>query len=203
MSYLPTTEEIVRNSAIAWRLLLLDGRAAAAVDNGLAAALRSFWCAAMALPAYCLYLLLQSHAPISTPGNFLDLADKAGLANAAATLAIVYVLGWVVWPLAVHLLMPLLDRDRFYFRYVVALNWMQLVLWGPLLLFAMLRFSGLVPEGAALAFNYAMLTVIWVFHWSVIRATLDVNGLVAAGLVVADFILRIMLKQVGVTVMMP
>jgi len=197
-----SVKEATRSVFIAWRLFHRDRQVVELIDDSYAGVVRSFWAAALVLPLYIVYLLLQVGTPTGNPGNFGTLVEHGGLFAASVSRLTVYAMGFVAWPLLMHYLAPRLDCDRHYFRYLVAYNWMNAVNILVLLTYGMLRFSGLVPEEMANLAAMITLTIMWAYHWFVARETLDINGGIAATLVAGEYLLTAIIADIGVSVIM-
>jgi hypothetical protein len=189
-------QETTRGLYATWRMFLRDPRAASLFENSHAGALRSYWAAAVILPAYMLTIGGQYATPSASYFNFGTLAERSGLLSATLSQFCIYTLCWfVAWPLVVDRLAVYLDCDKNFFRYVAAYNWMHVpyVLAGLLLMAG--RMSGIVHGGNSLAAAISLLCVLWIYHWQVVRHTLGLNGGYAAMLVGLEFFLTIALKD--------
>lgn len=195
-----TMEETSRGVSVAWRLFLRDGEAARLIDDSYEGVIKSFWCAAIVLPFYFLYLSLLLDLPGDLKSNYQVMAENAGLANATAIKIIAYAVGWVAWPLVMHRVAPMLDRDRHFFRYIVAYNWMSVVTTALLLGYGAALAWGLAGEGMAVMLGLGVLLMLGAYHWFVIRVTLDVGGVVAAGLVVTEFALASLISDISIAI---
>jgi hypothetical protein len=191
-------DEVIRGLFVAWRLFVWDRKAVALIDDSPGGALRSFWCALLILPLIFINWALQAATPSKVPGNFGVLLDKAGLERVLIVLAIFYVIRWTAWPLIMYWLAPLLGSGQHYFRYLSAFNWSRAIATAPALIYAVINFSGIVSGQALAVVSLALLTVMWVYHWFILRTTLEMNGVLAAVLVAAEFILAAFLDRAGI-----
>lgn len=197
MAYAITVEDATRGMFVAWRLFLRDGRAAGLIDDSYQGVVKSFWAAALALPAFGLILYLQTGIPSKQLANFGVLAQEAGFANALSSNLIAYAVTWLVWPIVMDRVAPALGCDRYYFRYIAAYNWMLAVWWLIMLGYNFLRFTDVVTMETANTFGLGVLTILWAYHWFVIRSTLRIGGGLAAALVAIGFILMTIIDQAG------
>lgn len=195
-----TMAETTRGVSVAWRLFMRDGEAAQAIDDSYEGAVKSFWCAAIVLPFYLLYLSLLLRLPGDIQSNYGLMVEHAGLAPATMVKIIAYAIGWVAWPLVMHRLAPVLDRDRHFFRYIVAYNWMSVVTAVLLLGYGAALAWGLAGGQMAAVLGLAVAATLLAYHWFIIRVTLEVGGGVAAGIVVAEFALASLISDIGVAV---
>ena len=179
--------------------LLARGRAEALelFDSGDAAqraavAARSFWAAALCLPAFvCLDLLgwLSGGAP-----------RHAGHALAADLLT--WVIGWVGFALLSHQIAGLAGRQDRWWRFIAAWNWCnvaQYLLTVASALPAAFGAPAMVGEAASLvAIGWAL----WI-EWFATRLALDLPGAGAAGLVALDFGLGLLLTAISTSLLPP
>lgn len=197
MAYAITVEDATRGIFVAWRLLLRDERAAGLIDDSYQGVVKSFWSAVFALPAFGLILYLQMGIPSDQLANFGVLAAEAGFANALGGSLVAYAVTWLVWPIVMDRVAPALDCDQHYFRYLAAYNWMSAVWWLIILGYTVLRFTDIVTLDVANAFGLGVLTIMWAYHWFVIRSTLRVSGGYATAMVAVDFMLMSIIDQAG------
>ena len=190
-------DEMTRGVFIAWRLFLWDRKAVALIDGSPGGALRSFWCAVLILPLVFLNWALQYATQVNVPGNFGVLVDKAGLGRTLTVLGIFYVIHWTAWPVIMHWLAAFLDSSRHYCRYLAAYNWSAAVIAALTILYAVVNFSGAVSGQAMVLVSLAILTVMWAYHWFILRVTLEINGGFAAVLVAAEFLLSVIIDKAG------
>ena len=112
-----TRQEAFEGLYGAWRLFVRDQSAAALFDDSPNGFWKSFFCAAIVLPAYVPLVLLGPGAVESTRGVLGTLVIESAA----------YVIGWVAWPLIMAYVTPIIDRDREYMLYIVAFNWSNAV----------------------------------------------------------------------------
>lgn len=189
--------EVSKGVFIAWRLFLWDRGAVALLDDSPRGALKSFWCALLVLPLVFVNWALQHATESRVPGNFGVLVDTAGLARTLTVLAVFYVIQWTAWPVLVHWLARFLHSGRYYFRYLAAYNWSAFVVTVLTVLYAAINLSGFATGRFMVMLSLAILTVMWAYHWFILRNVLDVNGGFAAVLVAAHFILAVIIEIAG------
>lgn len=200
MSYSIALAETTRGLYAAWRMFIRDARAADLFENSYAGAVRSYWAALIILPLYLLSVAIESTFPSESYFNFATLAEHSGLLAASLAEFCVFTLAFfVVWPLIMDRLAVYLDCEKNFFRYVAAYNWMHVpyVLVG--LAFWAGKLSGFVHDGNSLIISLSMLSLLWTYHWFILRHALGVNGGFAAMLVGAEYFMVVMLKDIIVT----
>ena len=160
------------------------------VDNDLRVAARSFWAAGVALPAFLCLRLLDWAADGLPPQPV----------HAWALDLLFYVVGWAGYAVLSRSLVTALGRAQHWPRFITVWNWCNVVQYLllvaaglPLLLGApdwVDQTAGLVALGWAL----------WL-EWFAARAALDVSGWAAAGMVVLDIAIGLVLSGVTASVL--
>lgn len=171
----------------AWRLALRDP---SGMDHFVATpegALRSFRAAVLLAPPFLLLLLFEIgslETEVSAP--FFLLVQ-----------AIVYVINWTAFPLAMSRISVLLGRGDRYPAYLCAYNWSAVVQAAAYLPVALGTRAGLVPEAAGQGLLQIIMLGLLVYQWYVARTALKTGGLQAAGLVLLDLMIGMMILDVG------
>jgi hypothetical protein len=163
-------------------LLLARGRAeglqllAGREEPAMAAAARSFWAAALCLPAFiCLQLI----------GVYEDGHLPAHFAHGLALQLLGYAIDWAGFALLSRPVARMMGRLPAWPRYIAAWNWCNVVQYLLLVgasLPPLLDLPAIVGETAWLA---ATGWALWI-EWYATRVALGVNGIRAAGLVLLD-----------------
>lgn len=149
------------------------------MDTSRAGALRSFWAAAIALPAALpLVALRLSLFP-----------PRADALDVALVEAIAYVVGWTAFPVLAHAAARVAEREDRYPALVAACNWTSLAQVIALLLAAPLTLSDILPAAldAIVELGVRVALVAWLA--SAIRIALDISWPAAIGLAVVEFVL--------------
>jgi uncharacterized membrane protein YhaH (DUF805 family) len=149
---------------------------------------RSFSVAAMVAPLYVLATIFWPDAPSAVHADPLRLFLLK---------AIAYVIGWVAYPLAMVTVLRLIDRDRHYFRYMVAYNWLQLPKEAAYFLVAALYAVGLMPEKAAEFLSLLVFAATLYYFWYLAKSALETDGYTAAGLVLMDLTVSLLISGVA------
>ena len=174
-----TQQEVVNGLKGAWGLLLGDSKAMKLFDVSPNGFIKSFFGAILVFPIYIL-MIVTGVVEFQTSRNLL----------AVIILDIeFYIIGWVLWPLAISQILPLLDRDELFFRYVVAYNWANVLgawLFGLIIIISTtLTISGSIATLITGALSIGLLA----YHVFVARITLDITLGVAIGLTICEFFL--------------
>ena len=162
----------------AWRLFIRDPKGFEWLDDSIEGYWKSFFCAVVVLPAYVFWFFLRD-------GDSSD----AGVVRTITVEGIAYVISWVAWPLIMAYIAPAIDRDKNYIRYIVAYNWSAGIQVAILMLVLTVELTGLAPGGILVILSLIMTVVIFFYHWYVLRIGLEISSLLAAALVVGDFVL--------------
>lgn len=153
---------------------------------------RSFAAAALVAPLYVFSQLVESN---SLPAGALVEANHP--ARTVLLEAIAYVVGWVAYPLLMVSVTRIIDRERQFFRYMVAYNWFQVP---KELLFFILTVAyllgGLPREGLQFLALVAVCGVLFYF-WFIAKTGLEVDGYTAAGLVLIDLTVSLVISGVA------
>jgi hypothetical protein len=173
----------------AWRLALFDPGGMRYFDRSLNGFWRSFRVAILAAPLTA--LLIWFHLS----GMRVD----AGWLRIVTAETIAYVVGWVAFPLAAFYAAPIIDREDHYLGLVVAYNWASLIQLAVLLPAYALASSQLVSPGLSDAVSRTAEIAILVYEWFVFRTALQIPGLGAAGVVLADVIISLVINSLADT----
>jgi hypothetical protein len=165
----------------AWRLALFDPNGMRFFDRSLHGFWRSFRVAILAaIPAALLVWLHLS-----------GLRVDAGAPRILVAETIFYVIGWVAFPLAMFYVAPVIDRADHYLGFIVAYNWASLLQLAVLLPAYGLAASQILPPGTSDAISFAAWGAVLVYEWFVVRTALELPGLGAAGIVLLDVVLSL------------
>lgn len=170
-------------------LLLARGRGDAlalltAGDERVMAA-RSFWAAALCLPAFvCLHLLDWTEngmSPEPAHGFALDLMG--------------YVVGWLGFALLSRQLAMRLGRERLWPRFLTAWNWCNVVQYLMLVVAALPSLLGAPDIVTEAIWLIAMGWALWL-EWFAAKLTLEIGGLSAAGIVTVDLAVGLLISGI-------
>lgn len=182
-----TARDVAYSVFGAFRLARFDAKGLDYIDRTPEGALRSFYAAVIVLPAYVLILLLRNWERIS----------GAPLLTALTVEGIAYVVSWTAYPVVMHTVASMLDRTARYPGFVAAYNWssvVQMAVYVPVLVLAE---TGLLPEPFGDALVFGVMMAMLTYQWFVLRTALDVNGFMAASLVLLDLLVSAMISDVS------
>lgn len=166
------------------RLVRLDTQALAYFGDTAADFWRSFLAAAAVAPLFLLYLVIRFFES-ETGGSFPAYLFAQMLA---------YAIAWLAFPLVMLYAAPVLQKEDRMVRYLVAYNWLSLIQNGVYLPVVMLGITGTLAQGLS---NFlAMIALIWVLGMTlfVTRKALEVPFGMAAGIVVMDLLLGVLIE---------
>ncbi len=148
-------------------------------------AARSFWVAAICLP---FFLILR----------FVDADSEVATLRGVTAELIGYAVSWVLFPLFARHLAAGFGREALWPRYVAAWNWCNVVHYVLLLVLAMPALFG-ASEGLTALLSIAVLAYgIWL-SWFVARTAFAIHGSAAAGFVLLDLALSLVIARVVMT----
>lgn len=162
-------------------MLLARGRAegmdlmTARAEPELAVAARSFWAAALCLPAFlCLELI-----------DFAEAQSPPPDAHGIALQLLGYVVYWAAFALLSRWLARTVGRDSAWPRFISAWNWCNVVQYLLFVASSLPGLLGLPDTVGQTAWLVATGWALWL-EWYATRLALGVNGLQAAGIVALD-----------------
>lgn len=162
---------------------LLTPPADAPPDAAMAMAARSFWAAAICLPALIWLHLVDAGQPAAYPLPRLLLDVES------------FVVGWAGFAVLSHRLAARLGRASRWPQFITAWNWCNLLQYAALLLAGLPAMLGAPDMLVELIWLVAAGWVLWL-EWYAIRLTLLVPGLTAAALVALDLSIGMMLASI-------
>ncbi len=171
----------------ALRLATRNPQGAEAFGNTPATAWFSFMAAIIALPLFFLSMTLGDGPE---GGAAAGGAPGAGIAKMVSDLG-PYAVGWLLFPVMMASVVQTIDRDRYYCRYVAAVNWCALVEYAVMTLLVSVQGFGLVPEPVTNILFVVLVVWVLTFQHFVARTVLQVDRAVAALLVALRMMLDV------------
>lgn len=180
-----TSGEISRSIFGAWLFARFNANGITFFDNTVEAFWRSFWAAAIVLPAYAILLMLRySGATIGV-----------GAGTAIYVNSIAYVINWMAFPFAMFYIAPMFNRDQWYCRFIVAYNWSAVVQTTLMLIVSLSVASGFFPPALGFWATAIALIYIAVYKAFIAHVALQATWAGAAGIVFLEISLGLMLEQ--------
>lgn len=184
-----TLREVVAGVLGAWRLAHFQADGLRVMDTTRRGALRSFWAAAIALPAVLPLMILRM-------SFFPPRADEL---QVALVEVIGYAISWTAFPVLAQVAARVAEREHFYPRLVVAYNWTSLLQIFALLVTAPLTLSGFLPSGIDALAELVVRVALLGYLAFTIRTALDVAWPAAIGLAAVEFLLGLSVFRTMVT----
>lgn len=171
-------------------LLMLQGRAEGTVffPQNLTAAKHSFLLALWLMPLY-IYMMYR-----------LQIEDGAVIPELVPFLIIqasVYTLYWVLYPLVVYYLARYLDRPAAYPSYIIMYNWVKAAQIILLSLLWAVGETGWVNESTFMVLNTALMVILVVAEWNIIRFGLRLGGLMPLNFLFLEGIIGLLIAAVA------
>ena len=179
---MPSGKEIAQGLFGAWRLLRLDSGAMALFDRSVEGFWKSFYAAVLVAPGYL--ILVMIHLSNMEPGS--------GPLRILVIQSLAYVISWIAFPLVMYYVAEGIGRGSDYIAFIVAFNWAKVVQMGIYLPVSLLAVSDMMPAETAGFLTVLTSILILAYEWFITRTALGVTGLGAAGIVVLDLILGIL-----------
>lgn len=170
-----------------YRLARLDPGGMAYLDASLEGFWRSFWAAAIVAPFYGVLLAVRQEA---------DMAEAETLRYWAVE-GIAYAIGWLLYPVVMLSIANLLEREERYLGYIVAYNWATVLQYAIFLSVAFLHAAGFLSADMATALMLILFLPILVYVGFIAKTALGIPVGTAAGLVVLDFVLGLIIDAVS------
>jgi hypothetical protein len=178
-----TPGEISRSVFGAWMLARFNPDGLNFFDNTVEGFWRSFWAAAIALPAFAYLLTLRySAVTIGVDGGTSFYVN-----------CVSYVLNWVAFPYAMFYVARLFNRDQWYCRYIAAYNWAGVLQITLMLIISPIAAGGLLPSAPAFMISAISILFIMVYKGYIARVALQTTIPGAVGIVFLDLCLSLML----------
>ncbi len=172
-------------------LLLARGRTEGLryIDDDMAGAARSFWAAAICLPAFiCLRLLAWTSGGMpAQPAHLLALD------------LVTFAIGWCGFAVLSHRMVGAMGLAARWPRFITLWNWCNVVQYLLLVVFSIPGLLGAPPLLDQAAQLFGLGWALWL-EWFAFRLTLGIGGFAAAGLVTLDVAIGILLAGMSVMI---
>ncbi|MBT6137764.1 MAG: hypothetical protein HOH65_09840 [Rhodospirillaceae bacterium] len=157
------------------RILRGDPAALSYFDISLDGFWRSYTAALIALPAHLLALALEvGSEPNAPPLAFFDYISHS----------MIYGVAWLAYPVAIHFICTLLEREKRFLDYIIPYNWSMIPVAYLVTLTSLIGADG---SGAAYITITASAAMFWAF-WRLAERLLDIGRFQAIGIVAFDVV---------------
>lgn len=184
---IPSLKEIVLSVYGAVRLARFDSRGLGFLDASPPGVVRSFFAAVLVAPFYALMLAVRFAATADAPDP-LRFALAEGIA---------YVVSWVAYPLMMVDIAQAIDRSGRLDLYICTYNWSLVIQNAIVLPLALLVTVGIIPAGPGQLLWLIAVAAVVVYIWFVARSALEISGLMAAGLVIVDIVVSLVISAIA------
>ncbi|MEQ8355760.1 MAG: hypothetical protein RH942_09515 [Kiloniellaceae bacterium] len=183
---IPSSQEILYRVFGAWRLARFDAGGAQYFDDSPEAALRSFFAAALVAPAFFVTLLvIYPEAPAIGPLPVILIRFLA------------YVLLWSVFPVIAHRICQVIGAEQAFFRYLAADNWAGVIAYHLQLVVLIAAAGGFLPVALSGLLQLSVHIYLVAYSWFIARHCLAVSGPAAAGFVVLQLVIGLLIQAVA------
>ena len=185
---IPDRAEIYNSILGAWRLARLDPSGMHYFSLTIDGFWRSFFAAVIVAPIYIYIHLMRPTAPV---------VGRAPPAEPATDLFVdigAYIVGWAAFPALMILLARLLNLSGQYVSFIVAYNWANVLQWALFGVAATIAAALGAETGFGAVLNLAALAAVLFYQWFVARTALLTSAYVAAGIVVIDVLLGLIIN---------
>ena len=181
---MPSLVEMAYALAGAWRLLRFDSSGLGFFDDSPAGFVKSFGAAVVLAPFYIMlqFLRAQVDPPGAPPFDVFVIETFA------------YAISWLAFPVVMDKICEQIGRENLYLRFIVAQNWAkipQLLIF--LLPLAAIRVVDLVPAGLVQLLGLLVFGYLVAYIWFIAKHALEIDGRVAAAIVLIDFVLSLII----------
>lgn len=180
---IPDRAEIRASLRGAFRLATFDDGGVQDFNLTLAGFWRSFFAAVLVAPGYVLLVMQKaSNEPEPIDPGLFALVETIG-----------FVLSWIAFPIVAAPLTRLLGLGHRYAVLVIASNWAKVV--QMLVFIASLMIAAMLPPEGGASVVLVVTMAILIYQWFVTRVSLDTSFGIAAGLVVVDLLLSVLVSS--------
>ena len=110
---------------------------------------------------------------------------------------VMYVVGWISFPIIMVFVARALSLTRNYALYIIVFNWSSILVEAVLLAPAAMFYIGLIGAKAAGGLGWICLLLAVLYRWFIAKTALETTGLVASALVLLEFTLAIAISKYG------
>jgi hypothetical protein len=179
-----TGRELAFGMLGAWRLVRNDASGLQYFDRSPQGALRSFWVIALVAPAYAVLVMLQFQSY-----GVADIGLRQILLGGG-----IYLIDWLLFPVILLRLAPMMGREREIPGYIAANNWAQILIYGLALFIGAV--SVLLPGPVASLLSFVLLAVVAMMQYRLLRQAAGMSPPQAGLLVFAYLTLGVVLNAV-------
>lgn len=179
----------------AFRAARFEKEAVDDFDHSIDGFFRSFFGAIISLPFFLLIVAAQQRIARDVAASAPDIVPQSLLTGGMRLYfeqVLVYLADWAAFPLAMIGVARLLDAGNRYVAYIIAYNWSACILYALTATAYLFYLARLVSVDGAEILVFAATLYGFAYRWRIAREGLKVSGLNAAGLVLLDVLLGVL-----------
>jgi hypothetical protein len=146
---------------------------------------KSFWAAIVAAPMHALLLAI----------GLADAHVTSGWLRVVLIETVAYLVLWTAFPLAMHYVAELIDRDERYIRFICAANW-SFVVQATFSLFMQALLAIEFPGFVSGLLSLVTLVALLLYSWFIARVGLELSRLGAVGIVALDVMISLIINRI-------
>lgn len=176
--------EIIRSMSLIFGVMRLDPQAAKGFENSVAAFGRSYIAFSLALPIY--FYTISLTLPI--------FGAKVNALSLVMILILYQAIEWLLWANLMLGMSAWMKVKHNYCRYMVAYNWLTFAMM-LLYLPVQMGVQGALGLQAVTLLAGAVVIVALIWQWSIAKHALEIDGKAAAGVVLTNLMMKMVLGQ--------
>ena len=147
---------------------------------------RSFTAALLVAPIFALLLNVR----------YIANQNDVNVMRFICIYSVAYVIGWVAFPILANYLAIALNRQKNFIRYIIAYNWASVPQNIVYLPFATVVEAQLIQGDITAVIGVILLGLVFLYTWFVTKSALEISALAAAGIVILDLMLSIVISSI-------
>jgi len=191
------TSDYVRHALLtAWRVARFDSKAISEFDRSFEGFFRSFFAVVLCAPLYIIVLMAERNvaADVATQMPSMGISPISELSTAVFLIeGIAYLASWAVFPLAMIGITQLIGTGQRYVPFVIAYNWSACIVLAITVVPYIVYLAGVLPLALLLILYYPITIFALVYRWRIARDALETTPWNAAGVVIFDVLLSILI----------
>ena len=177
-------KKTIRNLYGAWLLVCFNRTGLSFFANSSTEFWRSFQAAILCAPIYLMLLIMRyTHIEVGVP-----------ILAATIIYALSYIISWFAFPYAMFHGTRIINRQRFFFRYISAYNWATALQFSALLAIATIAHNTLIAPVFSGFLTLALVIAIFIYKGFIAYVSLEIDIRRTIMLVLFDFIIALLFE---------
>lgn len=147
---------------------------------------KSFWAAIVAVPMHALLLAI----------GLMDAHVTSGWLRVILIETVAYLVLWTAFPLVMHYVAELIDREERYIRFICAANWSFVLQTAFSLFMQAVLATNILPGFVSGLLSVATLAALLLYSWFIARVGLELSRLGAVGIVALDVMISLVINRI-------